>query len=389
MTQAQAQRFTSSLSEEDAARSQNQGRRPASTVMSSVKDGFTRAFNVTTNVAARAGRAAYGLVEDHHKALMSGVRAQRATMYELSAKRMGDGYTRGVESAREYYKAVDKYYTQNNTRVRAIPAGPMQDLARISGYTPTTAELQFMAQIDKSYREGNIDVIMPGGITFPGTRANLFIETYEHLSPSQILGYENTVVIQMNGEEFKPILELHGVDVSKMVSPDKVPRALASVMFENMVVGGSVFVNADLEHAESLRETLSHEMQHAGDGAVFNEARMVLQDPNATAQEKKEARRAFEATDAVFTKRVDQVSPALEGLITNNYYAGVNEFRAYTEQIHEHTDKYRDQIAENQNISHEEAEKIIEEIQNDPVIREINTVIDNYAASILEGGDNE
>ncbi len=389
MTRAQVQRLTSSLSEEDAARAQNQERRPASTVVSAIKDGLTRAFDVTTNVATRAGQAAYSLVEDHHKALMAGVSAQRATMYELSAKRLGDGYTRGVESAREYYKAVDKYYTQNNTPVRAIPSGPMQDLARISGYTPTDAEQKLMAQIDASYRAGKIDVIMPGGITFPGTRANLFIDTYEELSPSQILGYENTVVIQMNSEDFKPILELHGVDVSKMGNPNAVPRALASVMFENMVVGGSVFVNSDLEQAESLRETLSHEMQHAGDGAVMNEARAVLQDPNATPQEKKDALRAFEAAEAVFTKRVDQVSPALEGLITNNYYAGVNEFRAYTEQINDHTDKYRDQIAENQNISPEEAEKIIEEVQNDPVIREINTVIDNYATSILEGGNNE
>jgi hypothetical protein len=357
--------------------------------MANIKDGINRVYNTTRRVGAAAGRGAYNLIGTQHQAIMAGVRAQRATMYELSAKRLGTGYDRGVESARAYYQAVDNYYEQNQTRIRSIPTGPMLELARITGHKPTESELAYMKHIDERYRQGAVDIILPGGITFAGTRANIFAESYKDLSPSQILGFENTVVIRMAGEDFRTVLEMHDVDTSQMgLNSQNNVGGVASLMFESMALGGSVFVNSGPEVRESFEETLSHEMLHAGDGAVYNEARSVLMDDNASAREKQAARRAFEAADAVFSKRIDQVSPALKGLISNDYFATVSEFRAYTTEM-DHGADYIDHIARDQNISREESARVVQEIARDPVIREINSIMNDYAEGILEGAANE
>ncbi len=356
---------------------------------------------VTRDLVIAAGRtlteSSSRIIQPHVTALYDGIKEAREAKYELSVKRIGARES-DQQEARTFYNAVHSSYVRQgiSDNRRFVPTGPMADITRrslASNPQDTFAnELAAMKIVDQKFRAGTIDVTMPGTQLFANGKLPITQVDYSDLNALQRVGLLNSVVVSGPGRHLKEIydtlspnsgkdfLDLHGVVVPA---------------YPTAVLGGVVLINED-KGVRGVEVTVTHELVHAGDFAITNDLFNKISSPgfeNLSERRQTELLNRMAISDTVLgcgdgscdgDATAISIGSNVGTYIKNSYLGNILEIRAYMMENSEgYYDTYETRLMSAEGITRQEARIIIEIIATDPVLTEINTIMNEHAKEML------
>lgn len=354
-----------------------------------------------------AGLATHAVVlkvfEPHITAVSLGIERADKITDELTAKGLSRTEIE-LETARAFYNGVLSAYNALRTPEarRVVPTGPVKDVivsgissGRIARTDVTLESIRLAEILDEKFRQGKIDVSLPGTQLFADGKFRASNIYYNDLTPTQRLGVQNSMMVLASGSELAQINNLLGnTRISTHFANGG--HGVTLNYLNEMIMGGVIMVN--LNKSQLGRDiTIKHELLHVGDMVVGLDLDRRLSEPSSTMnQELVEYR--YEVVMPMFgcsdngcdvnNANIDQY-PGLAGLIGDRYLSTVMEVRAHLQELSQggagYSDNYYTRLAEAEGLTRAEAEEVVEILRNDPILNELDRVLQDHAEDILAG----
>ena len=302
------------------------------------------------------------------------------------------------EYQRDFYNGVKVHYDKNKTpkEERSVPAGPVEAMIKPHGSRVTAEERKLAEVLDEGYRQGKVDISVPGK-TFDGNIVG-------NLNNAQQLALRNTVVVVGDNDYIRQnVVSLS----AKAFATHHVFAENAIAMGGLVVVGNKNIPSTELVNPTQLRENLvAHELDHAADHVILNLAEKELKNPNLTPEQRALAQEAYDVaailTNRVLVTQVDGV-PGPNGtvikeetkkkieainpdfLINDEYYLRLNEMQSYMAEPHSPVENLAGQVlmGGNTSLTLEEADEIAKVLSESPSLDFIDEVTETFSANQL------
>jgi hypothetical protein len=403
------------------------------------------------------------------KAYITGRKAAVQKMGPPPAKDSQGRVAYDEEYMREFYKGVAKSYTNDKLKpeLQKIPSGPMDAITknanierRDSYYDPRVNEAAWagtsgnesvshslsgqalldhvdvvrndrakaaekaykdqdiVAEIDREYRAGNINVSVPGKIS--SAVANL-----ENLTNVQKYGAANSVVVTGYATALDKITYAQhgglvvglridkntGKSQARMKSPNNAGAspyfrdemlggiAMTSSKFGGVAAGGMIMLptkkrvnGKDVAYAnrtdKAIETTLVHELTHTGDEALLESVRAELKSENLTEEKREELEEVLDSAEMARQERTfirmnlfSKKRSAKKAFNNDSYLSTITEYRAMTSS--ETEEQYVDRLQRSLGISNEEAQLVADSLAENETLKQIDKDLEGYAGSKL------
>lgn len=384
---------------EMAASSFNIGSNPIATAL-------RRGVNVAKGSVLSAGIAVNAVVlkifEPHITAVSLGIQRADSKTEELAAKGLSRTEIE-LETARAFYSGVLSAYNALRTPDdrRVVPTGPIKDIimsgissGRIARGDVTLESVKLAEILDAKFLQGKIDISLPGTQLFADGRFRSSELYYNDLTPSQRLGVQNAVMILGSATELAQISGLLGNTTIKNHFTSGGHGAALGYL-NDMIAGGVIMINTN--KSQLGRDiTIKHELLHVGDLIVGMDLERRLTSTTTMNPELVEYRHEviipmFGCSENGCDVKNANISqyPGLAGLINDRYLSTVMEVRAHLQELNQggagYADNYYSRLAEAEGLTLQEAEEVVDILRNDPVLNELDRVLQDHAEDILAG----
>jgi hypothetical protein len=315
---------------------------------------------------------------------------EHATKYEkVYAPGSEDDYQLRQSSDRAFYNGVHDYYQDNEVEMidRVIASGPLEMLVRESfGATSQTrldprlrseyfseVELNTAAveYIDKQFREGNLELELPGANKVFG------MQITKELSPVEKIGLQYSVKIRVPSSQYAEVTsELLGYEVG--IESEQTTAAFF-VDFDELGDAGIVVLPKDSQYTPEQQEIIMlHEITHAGNRAVFNHSRNRILEGNTN----KLVEQAALVADAIVNQGVPHLTLEDGRKVELDFgISSLDEVTAYERTA----EGYANVIEDLHNVTRAEAEEIAETLQNLQTVKEMKEIQEDYIKTFMGG----
>lgn len=354
-------------------------------------DGARSVASSAVTTAKRYGHVVAERAAPHVSAFKTGyeeaVNATRAQGLDLTDPKAQQEYER------HFYKGVANSYEEQgrDPASQFLPAGPVQALVRDLHYQNTGLGQEtiadenkiWLAAVDRAYRQGRIDISMPGRTSV------LSQEELEALDPTERFGYENSLVFIGSNAAVEEIAlasggyEYHGV--STAILQDYFLGGMSHIVPQYDVHGNVL--------EDDFTDTLHHEMKHAGDRAVTNHIWQAHPDGNVpeelhsvlawTQTEGRTIEHPYHFSEETLAK-IQEIAPdvltsAQNERVADDYLVQIMEVRGHlSEPGADSGDFYAQRFADANNISLEEGREIVRLLKEDPYLQEGEELVNWY-----------
>ena len=340
------------------------------------------------------------------EAMMAGLEAQKQIAYENSKLASFNSNQRPVNEASErimneprfssnpvainqaaqrgYYAAVSSYYQSSHIPIdrQFVAQGPFADITKNIPNLPEDVKAS-IKQLDAFYKEGAFDVHLPGGYIAGRNISTLAIGAYTEMTMVQQVAIRNTTIVDIEFSRFGVYVEnLLGIIPGSSINT-------YGVTSSNNIVGSIAFIDSSSPPPEK-QSTIYHEITHTGDKMV----EMALERAIGTAISPDDVRHHLATLEAVRASRaynydekrmmtMGDLSPALRQMVNDPYYDSIKESRAYAHQKDDV--QWATGLMISENVTAKEAFQMIDAYRADPVFQELDRIMNDTAAKMLEG----
>jgi hypothetical protein len=295
----------------------------AVSIVTGIYNATSAAVQLTAKVANDVVNTAYSIVEPHHDAYLAGVQAEQMEIKRIVASTTGAGIDNQSLMRANYNGVYRSYQSQGlNPTSQLIPTGPVQKMT--VGAILEPEEQQEAETVDALFRAGKVQVYSPGDVN-ESNGAQILGPAYSQLNRQQIFGLEYTMLVQG---------DVNMVDFN--FPPESAPLGFVTpVTFAGTALGGMLVIDRTppAVAAESIDDTIIHELQHAADNAIAYKAFEYYQNPNLSTQEEAVVNDALYSSLYLMGQPYEESkenSNFDENLVNSNYVNTLDEVRAYS-----------------------------------------------------------
>ncbi len=280
--------------------------------MTGITNATLALVNVATSIKNQVVNTAYSIVEPHYNAYQAGVYSEQMELKRIVASTTGAGIDNQSLQRANDNGVYRNYQAQGvDPALQVVPTGPMQRLTfgNKSGLNPE--ELTMMTTVDSMFRAGKVQVYAPGEINSTNG-AQILGPVYNELNAQQKFGLANTVYV--SGE----------VNMASFGEAANTAGFTDKNAFGGAAIGGMVVIDTVTPPTTvNVNDTKIHELQHAGDIAIFQTALVYMKDPTLTSTEKAIANAAGNSAWLIQSETFDAVA------VNSNYVNRYEELRGY------------------------------------------------------------
>lgn len=339
-------------------------------------------------------------VYNYQKAFFSGVRQAYLDQNMTPHNQLIPDGPLGLLARQNKIELHSSYYDPRlNENMYAKGSSTYSEIYNSTGYNPANptnagfeaaqrqVETMMILEIDKAFREGRVNVSMPGQAwTHIGGK-------YEELNPVQKFGLNNSVVIAAGSDFYNELMNKtdvlsKGNDNTRNMFSD----GISLPVFNDMALGG--FVAVKMYGDAGDLDTIAHELQHAGDTAILNHAYNLYSDPKLSKDKKDEIADVIKwaqiANGELMTGQGgmlgSEVKNKIQAIVGSSigddvYLDYITEYRAYKNQSVS-TDGYKDMLVSELEMSPEKAQKIVDILESSSVLNKIDKTLNDYVEDI-------